>query len=132
MSTLKSCTLNDVTFISSKILGVSWSNCQEPFDVKFDKCNISQNSFHLLDLRKMKFLNSQILDTGFEECNLEQSLFDKCNLEHTVFTNNNLKKANFESSKNYLIDPKYNDLKDAKFSLPEALSFLSLLPIKIK
>ena len=130
--TLKSCTFNDVTFEGSKLLGISWSNCQVPFEVKFDSCNISQNSFHLLDLRYMKFINSLIRDTGFEECNLEKALFDKCNLEQTVFINNNLKKSNFETSKNYLIDPKQNDIQKAQFSLPEALSFLSLLPIKIK
>jgi hypothetical protein len=43
-----------------------------------------------------------------------------------------LQKANFETSKNYLIDPQENDLRKAQFSLPEALSFLSWLPIKIK
>lgn len=132
LSELKNCTFNDVSFLNSRLLGLSWSSSQEPFNVKFDSCNLSQNSFHLLDLRVMKFINSSIKDTGFEECNLEKALFDKCNLEHTVFINNNLKKANFETSKNYLIDPKYNDVKGAMFSLPEALSFLSLFPIKIK
>ena len=80
----------------------------------------------------MKFINSMIKDTGFEECNLEKSLFDNCDLTYTVFIKNNLKKANFETSKNYLINPAENDIKDAIFSLPEALSFLSLLPIKLK
>ncbi|MGB6328408.1 MAG: pentapeptide repeat-containing protein [Halarcobacter sp.] len=129
---LKNSTFNDVIFKNSKLLGISWSSCAEPFDVKFDSCNISQNSFHLLDLRQMKFINSLIKDTGFEECNLENTIFDKCDLELTSFINNNLKKANFETSKNYLIDPKHNDIQKAQFSLPEALSFLSLLPIKIK
>ena len=73
-----------------------------------------------------------IQDCGFEECNLEKALFDNCNLAQTVFIKNNLKKANFVSSKNYLIDPKQNDIDKAEFSLPEALSFLSLLPIKIR
>lgn len=132
LSRLKSCTFNDVTFENSKLLGLSWSSCEEPFEVKFDDCNISQNSFHLLDLRQMKFMNSLIRDTGFEECNLEKALFHNCNLEQSVFINNNLQKANFETSKNYLIDPKQNDIRKAEFSLPEALSFLSLLPIKIK
>ena len=86
---LKSSTFNDVTFEKSKLIGVSWSNCQEPFDVKFDSCNLSQNSFHLLDLRKMYFINTLVKDTGFEECNLENAVFDKCNLEQTVFINNN-------------------------------------------
>ena len=121
-----------MNFENSKLLGISWSSCVEPFDVKFDTCNISQNSFHLLDLRKMKFIDSLISDTGFEECNLEAAIFDKCDLEQTVFISNNLQKVNFERSKNYLIDPKYNDIRKAQFSLPEALSFLSLLPIKIK
>ncbi len=132
LSKLKNCTFNDVTFENSKLLGLSWSNCIEPFNVRFESCNISQNSFHLLDLRAMKFINSLIRDTGFEECNLESALFDNCNLEQTVFIKNNLKKSNFETSKNYLIDPKENDMEKAIFSLPEALSFLSLLPIRIK
>lgn len=132
LASLKSSTFNDVTFKSSKLLGISWSDCQEPFDVTFDSSNLSQNSFHMLDLRQMKFINSLIKDTGFEECNLEKALFDKCDLELTSFIKNNLKKANFETSKNYLIDPKQNDIQKAQFSLPEALSFLSLLPIKIK
>ena len=132
LSILKNCVFNDVTFEKSKLIGISWSNCEEPFEAKFDSCNISQNSFHLMDLRQMKFINSLIKDSGFEECNLEKALFDNCDLELTAFINNNLKKSNFETSKNYLIDPKQNDLSKAQFSLPEALSFLSLLPIEIK
>ncbi len=132
LSSLKSCTFNDVRFEDSKLLGISWSSCDEPFDVVFESCNLSQNSFHMLDLRQIKFINSLINDTGFEECNLEKAIFHKCDLQLTVFINNNLKKANFETSKNYLIDPKQNDIEKALFSLPEALSFLSLLPIKIK
>ncbi|MDZ7819902.1 MAG: hypothetical protein U5K55_15400 [Aliarcobacter sp.] len=62
----------------------------------------------------------------------KSALFDNCDLELTSFIKNNLKKANFETSKNYLIDPNQNDISNAQFSLPEALSFLSLLPIKIK
>jgi uncharacterized protein YjbI with pentapeptide repeats len=132
LSALNNCTFNDIVFENCKLVGISWSKCEEPFDVRFDYCNLSQNSFHLLDLRQMKFINSLIQDTGFEECNLENALFDRCNLEQSVFINNNLKKSNFETSKNYLIDPKVNDIQKAQFSLPEALSFLSLLPIKIK
>jgi fluoroquinolone resistance protein len=132
LASLKSCTFNDVTFENCKLIGISWSSCQEPFDVTYNSCNLSQNSFHLLDLRQMKFVNSLIRDTGFEECNLERALFETCDLELTSFINNNLKKANFETAKNYLVDPKQNDIKDALFSLPEALSFLNLLPIKLK
>ena len=132
LSVLKNCVFNDISFENCKLIGISWSNCEEPFDVKFDLCNISQNSFHLMDLRQMKFINSLIKDTGFEECNLERAVFDNCDLELSSFIKNNLKKANFVSSKNYLIDPKQNDIDKAEFSLPEALSFLSLLPIKIR
>jgi len=132
LSTLKSCTFNDIIFENSKLIGISWSNCDEPFDILFKASNLSQNSFHMMDLRAMKFSNSLIKDTGFEECNLEKAVFDNCDLELTSFINNNLKKSNFETSRNYLIDPKYNDIEKAQFSLPEALSFLSLLPIKIK
>lgn len=132
LSILKSSTFNDVKFENSKLIGVSWSSCEEPFNINFYSCNISQNLFHMLDLRCMRFENSIIKDSGFEECNLQQAIFDNCDLELTTFIKNNLKKADFETSKNYLINPNLNDIQDAIFSLPEALSFLSLLPIKIK
>ncbi len=132
LSTFKSSTLNDVIFKSSKLIGISWSNCNEPFNVLFDSSNISQNSFHTLDLRQMKFINSTIIDAGFEKCNLENAVFNNCDLKQTVFVNNSLKKANFKTSKNYLINPKQNNIEKAQFSLPEALSFLSLLPIEIE
>ena len=44
-----------------------------------------QNSFHVMDLRQMKFIDTLIRDCGFEECNLEKSLFDNCDLEQTIF-----------------------------------------------
>ena len=132
LSSLKSCTFNDIVFENCKLIVISWSSSQEPFEVKFDSCNISSNSFHVMDLRQMKFINSLVKDCGFEECNMEKTLFDNCDLQQTVFIKNNLKKADFRTSKNYLIDPKQNDLTKALFSLPEALSFLSLLPIEIK
>lgn len=132
LANLKSSTFNDVKFENSKLLGISWSDCDEPFDVMFDSCNISQNSFHMMDLRSMKFKDCLIKDSGFEECNMEKTIFENCDLELSTFYTNNLKKANFETSKNYLIDPDKNDIKSAVFSLPEALSFLSLLPIKLK
>lgn len=131
LSQLNHTTFNDVSFEKSKLIGLSWSSCQEPFDVVFDTCNLSQNSFHLLDLRKIVFKNSLIIDTGFEECNLQSALFEECDLELCVFINNNLKKADFRTAKNYLINPNENDMKDAQFSLPEALSFFKWLPIKL-
>lgn len=132
LAVLKASTFNDVSFENCKLIGISWSSCDEPFDVTFSSCNLSQNSFHLMDLRQIKFIDSLIKDSGFEECNMEKSLFDNCDLQLSSFIKNNLKKANFVTSKNYLIDPKQNDLTKASFSLPEALSFLALLPIEIK
>lgn len=129
---LKSSTFNDVIFKNCKLTGISWSDCQEPFNVSFELCNLSLNSFHLLDLRSIKFKSCLIKDSGFEECNMEKAIFDDCNLELTSFIENNLKKSDFDTSKNYFIDPKYNNIDNAIFSLPEALSFLNLLPIKLK
>ena len=132
LTQLKNSTFNDVVFKTTNLKGISWSSCPEPFDVQFESCNLSQNSFHLLDLRSTRFVDCLIEDTGFEECNLQHANFSESNLDKSLFVHNNLIEANFETAKNYIIDPKYNDIKDARFSLPEALSFLSLLPIKIK
>ncbi|MDZ7819903.1 MAG: pentapeptide repeat-containing protein [Aliarcobacter sp.] len=35
LSVLKSCTFNDVVFENCKLIGISWSSCQEPFE-----CNL--------------------------------------------------------------------------------------------
>ncbi|GAA3925725.1 hypothetical protein GCM10022209_18850 [Chitinophaga oryziterrae] len=62
------------------------------------------------------------VDVNVSECNLSTTNF---------FFNTDITGTNFVDAENYLIDPKTNKIKNAKFNLPGALSFLSALDIVI-
>lgn len=58
--------------------------------------------------------------------------FRNTDFEKSIFSKTNLYKVNFKGAKNYYIDIKNNNIKKAKFSLPEALSLLDTLDIEIE
>lgn len=72
-------------------------------------------------LRESRFVESNLSEAHFEHSYLEQTLLHQCNLE----------KANFTNARNYSIDPTTNNIKGAVFSLPEAVSLLKSLGIKL-
>lgn len=70
----------------------------------------------------------------FEECTFAETNLTGANCTHTDFTDSrfihaNLTKADFRGARNYNIAANLNTLKQAKFSLPEAVALLHGLDI---
>ncbi len=86
-------------------------------------------NFHKLNLKKTGFEGCEVLECDFFETNLEGANFNKADLKGSVFENTNLTKASFVNAVNYEINPNLNEVKSAKFSMPEVLSLLK--PFKI-
>jgi len=128
---LKGSVFNDVKIINSKAIGIDFSQTRSPFEINVKASNISMSSFYNLDLRHMKVLNSQAIDVDFSRVNLEKSDFSNTDLNGATFSDTNLKNANFSKAQNYFIDPKHNDIRAMKVSLPEASSFLMHLGLKL-
>lgn len=82
-------------------------------------------------LKKSNFSGSKILECTFNETTLTHSNFSETDLTGTTFHRSDLAGANFSSAINYCIDPVTNNVKKAKFSLPEVAGLLGRFGITI-
>lgn len=122
----------DVGFNSCKVMGVNFSNAETVVDIKFNECLLDLCVFQNLELKNSQFLKCSMKEVDFAECNLENSDFNGSDLKEAVFSNSNLKKVSFLEAYNYSIDIRFNEIKKAKFDLPEAVSLLRSLDIILK
>ena len=81
---------------------------------------------------KTSFISCTMHEVDFVETNLNSSLFDDCDLSGTQFDNSNLEKCDFYSSYNYGINPDFNKIKKAKFSVRGVVGLLEKYDIIIK
>lgn len=121
----------EVDFQKSKIIGFDWTKTQQIKDLNFDHCQINYSNFRLLKLPKIKMIDCEAKEVDFTEADLREGVFTNTDFERSVFSKTNLAKANFKGAKNYFIDARYNVIKKAQFSLPEALSLLNSLDVVI-
>lgn len=124
----------NAVFSHSKCVGINWRKVSIPFslDVKFCDCNISHSNFLGLNLHHIQIRDCFAGEVNFEEANLTQAIFFGTDLQKARFHNCDLTKADFSSAKNYAIDYKYNKLKKAVFSFPEAMALLAGLDVVLK
>ncbi len=128
---VKNSYFSDVTVQNSKAIAVKWELCRAPLGVTFTESNLTASSFYALDLRHLKMTGCDAREVDFAEARLAKADFSGTNLEGAVFRNADLEAADFSDAANYTIDPLKTNLKNAKFSLPEAVALLKSLPIKL-
>ena len=71
-------------------------------------------------------------EVSFVGSNLTQSVFENCNLENAIFNDTQLAGVNFTSAYNYKIDPEFNPMKKARFSSQGIVGLLDKYDIKIE
>jgi len=130
-------TFLDVEFRDSKLVGVNWtaaywSRVKLPASLQFVNCVISDSNFMGLSLRdgcvkKCLAKGADFRETDFTRANLSHTDF-----EDSLFGNTNLTGADLTQAKNYAMRISDNKVKGAKFSMPEAMSLLYYLGIKIE
>ncbi|PWC18943.1 pentapeptide repeat-containing protein [Brenneria corticis] len=126
----------DVTFSDCKIVGVDWTKAHWP-SIKipgafnFVRSILNDCIFFGIYLADSKMIECKIHSADFTEANCEELDFNLSDLSETVFHHTKLSGANFSQSINYSIHIFHNDIKNAKFSLPEAASLLNGLDIEI-
>ncbi|MAT99287.1 MAG: hypothetical protein CL608_19285 [Anaerolineaceae bacterium] len=116
-------------FEECKLIGVNWAKVLQIEWLEFHSCNLSYATFMELDLSKAVITDCLAKEATFAETNLTEA-----NCTHTDFTDSrfvrtNLTKADFRGARNYAIAADLNTLKQAKFSLPEAVALLHGLDI---
>lgn len=122
----------DVTFKNSKIIGTDWTRARRIQNVAFDNSQINYSNFRLLKLPKIKITFCEAREVDFTGADLEDGVLTSCDFEKAIFSQTNLSKADLRLSRNYFIDPRFNTVKKAKFSMPEALTLLSGMDVEIE
>lgn len=133
---VKNCTFIDTVFESCKIIGVNWTQAAWPqiklcAPLQFFKCTINDSSFLGLYLKEIAIVECTAHDVDFREADLTQADFNQTDLSKSLFVKTNLTKANFSYASNYSINVFVNEIKKAKFMLPEAANLLYGLGIEL-
>ena len=132
MLELQGSSLKNVTFKNCKLLGISFENCDDfLFQVYFENAVLDFAGFNNKKMPKTKFVNCSLRETSFVGTHLKQSSFEKCDLQGAIFNESDLTECNFTTATNYQIDPQFNVLKKARFSLQGIPGLLEKYDIKI-
>lgn len=119
------CRFQDVQFIDCKLVGADFFKCERPFfSVQFTHSILHYCNFSDLNLKGIPFSRCKLKECHFTNSSLVGASFKDSDLSGTIFHNSDLSKADFSSAVNYAIDPRTNNIKKAKFSLPEAAALL--------
>jgi uncharacterized protein YjbI with pentapeptide repeats len=122
----------EVRFLKSKLLGVDWTLAATPVTLAFQGCNVSHSALPRLALRKLELTQCVAREVDFTGANLSKADFKGTDFLGSRFVETNLSEADFSGARNYAIDPRTNRIKNAVFTLPEALSLLSALEIVVR
>ena len=99
---------------------------------KLNKCYLKYNNFENMNFKKFDFIQSSILESVFENCNLAESNFKNCELKNTEFSGCDLRKSDFRKATGYNINLATNRIKGARFSYPEVINLLNPFEIVIE
>jgi len=130
----------NTVFEASKLIGVNWVRAAwgktglYPLlkSIDFIGCVLNYSSFMGLALEKITLRKCVAREVDFSETNLKQADCRFTDFENSQFRHTNLSEADFRGASNYSIQAQLNTIKQARFSLPEAMSLLYNLEIEIQ
>ena len=120
--------------------GVDWSALMDqrklemgflPFDSLRD-CSLRHCVFFGLDLKGFDFSKADLSGAVFDGCNLKGASFSQCRLQGASFAQNDLSDGDFRGATEYFFSLEGNRVKNARFSLPEAVNLLAALGIVVE
>lgn len=136
LAKVRATVFDGASFRNSKFTGVNWTEAEWPRlrlsgPPQFHGCVLSDCSFLGLPLAGTVIKDCLAKDTDFRETVLAGADFGGTDLSGALFRATDLTKANLAGALNYSINVKENKVKDARFSLPEAMALLYCLDIKL-
>lgn len=125
-------TWHNVHFIECKMVGADFTGSNPFSTFRFDNSNLQYASFAQMKLKATPFINCNLQEVDFSEADLTSAIFDQCEMSRAVFSHTNLEKADLTSAYHFLIDPRTNRLKNARFSYDGIEGLVIPLGISIK
>ena len=108
-----------------------WSAPSLGVPITVESCVLNHSTFIGLNLPRISITDSMAVNVDFREADLSKADFSGSDLSDSLFLNTNLVEADLSRARNYTIAPNVNELRKAKFSLPEAMSLLYNLDIEM-
>jgi len=129
-------TFSATRFEDSKVIGIDWTlvdwNAATLGDpISFFNATLNHATFIGLKLSGIKIKDCMASNVDFREADLSRADFSGTDLSESLFTNTDLTAADLSRARNYHIAPQQNIIKQAKFSMPEAMSLLFNLDIDL-
>lgn len=133
---LPGASFSSAVFRSSKLAGVNWTEAawpriKLPGQLSFEDCVLTDAVFLGLHLRGTSFLNCLAKGADFREADLAGAVLRGTDFSGALFGGTDLSGADLSLARNYAIRPDDNKLKNAVFSMPEAMALLYCMEIKI-
>ncbi|WP_419421259.1 pentapeptide repeat-containing protein (plasmid) [Legionella sp. D16C41] len=134
---LNNSSFSETIFADCKLMGINWTKAKWPLirlasPIQFYRSNISYSSFYALDLKELVIEECIAHDVDFREGNFSNGNFMLTDFANSHFMHTNLNSVSFLEAINYTINPTDNDIRKAKFSVPEVLNLLHSFQIEIK
>lgn len=107
---------HNVRFTECKMVGIDFTGSNPFSTFRFDSSNLQYATFSQMKLKATSFINCNLQEADFSEADLSSAIFDQCEMSRTIFSHTNLEKADFTSAYHFIIDPRINRLKNARFS----------------
>lgn len=126
----------DVRFVDCRMQGIDWTRADWPAirlpgALGFRRCLLNDSSFFGLRMEGLKLVECRALDVDFTEADCGSGDFSGTDLRDALFRNTRLAGADFSDAVNYRIDIFDNDIRHARFCLPEATALLRGLDIDL-
>jgi fluoroquinolone resistance protein len=118
-------------FHRCKVMGFDWAKAAKLQDISFDECQLDYSNFSSLQFPKIRMVKCSAIEARFVETDMTDGVFTGTDFQGSTIFKSNFTRADFRQAKNYNIDIRNNVIKNARFSLPEALSLLYGLEIEI-
>lgn len=136
LAVVKGSQFKGVWFEDSKAVGINWAEASWPRlgaleSVDFTGCVLNYASFFGLRLVGRRLSGCSALEVDFAEADLTEADCTGTDFQRSCFLHTNLTRADFTGALNYTISPLLNQIKHARFSLPEAMALLYGLEITL-
>lgn len=96
------------------------------------RCPLRVNEAPGLNLRGATLEACSAKEADFAEADLRDALCPRTDFAGAKFHGTNMERADMREALNYVIDPRVNKVKGARFSLPEAVALLRGLDIVVE
>lgn len=122
----------NIKFNNAKLIGINWTDAKNLNRIEFHQCKLNHSTFFGMNLRQIIIKDCEAIDVDFTDAILNKANCRMTDFKGSKFSNTDLSYANFFAAKNYDIDPTYNKIMKATFSIPEVLTLLQGFDIVVK